>query len=111
MGLVFYSLPVNLWVDSSGQKRDTKYSAYRLKMQNNYHKLVDPNEMIPVSIDKTNPTTKHKINIKERDFNKVKRFITDNYEDLCLLVQNKNTDKELIHRLEDKQNNKDKVGV
>ena len=104
-------LPVNLWVDSSGQKRDTKYSAYRLKMQNNYHKLVDPNEMIPVSIDKTNPTTKHKINIKERDFNKVKRFITDNYEDLCLLVQNKNTDKELIHRLEDKQNNKDKVGV
>jgi len=101
-------LKVNLWIDSSGQKRDIKHSPYRIKMQNNYRRLIDSNDMIPISIDKENPENidKIKLKIKTKDYNEVKQFIKDNYEDLCLLIQNKITDRELIHRLEDKLNKK-----
>ena len=97
-------LKVNLWIDSSGQKRNIKHSPYRIKMQNNYRRLVDSSDMIPISIDKDNPQNidNVKLKIKTKDYNEVKQFIIDNYSDLCLLIQNKITDRELIHRLEQK---------
>ncbi len=112
-------LPVNLWVDSSGQKRDNKHGPYRLKFQNNYRRLVNKEDMISITIHKTDPEVKppydgFKLGIKERDLTLVKRFIIDNFEDLELLVQNKINDRELIHRLEAKNSKlskKVKVGV
>lgn len=62
----------NIWLDSSGNSRITKHHEPRLKVE------VD-NELIPVTIDKNNPTIKSNTNKKITKFSEIAKWIGKNY--------------------------------
>lgn len=69
------NLPVTLWFYCDGKKEEIIY------MQNNYHKYTTGNDLVPIRLDKKNPELLEeiKLNIEEKDFRKVQKFIKNNY--------------------------------
>lgn len=74
----YKKLPLSIWVDEAGNKRNTKYGYECVKIVNNYN---DNNkDLIPVYYDngKLNIKKKWKLNVSETDINKCLKFIEKN---------------------------------
>lgn len=74
----YKKLPLSIWIDEAGNKRNTKYGYERVKIVNNYN---DNNkDLIPVYYDngKLNIKKKWKLNVSETDINKCLKFIEKN---------------------------------
>lgn len=75
-----YNIPVSIWIDEAGSKRNTKHNFERAKIINNYNE--DSKNSIPVYFDdgKLNIKKKWKINISESDLNKCLEFMEKNLD-------------------------------
>ena len=75
------NLPITLWLKMDDQKI--------IYMQNNYEKYTTGNDLIPITIDKENPSLLEdvKLKVKEKDFQKVINFIKEKYEALINRVE------------------------
>lgn len=74
----YKKLPLSIWIDESGNKRNTKHGYERVKIVNNYN---DNNkDLIPVYYDngKLKIKKKWKLNVSETDINKCLKFIEKN---------------------------------
>lgn len=74
----YKKLPLSIWIDEAGNKRNTKHGYERVKIVNNYN---DNNkDLIPVYYDngKLNIKKKWKLNVSETDINKCLKFIEKN---------------------------------
>ena len=74
----YKKLPLSIWVDEAGNKRNTKHGHERVKIVNNYNE--DNKNLIPVYYDngKLNIKKKWKLNVSESDINKCLKFIEKN---------------------------------
>lgn len=77
------NLPVTLWFYDDGKKEEVIY------MQNNYNKYTIGDDLVPIRLDKKNPELLEDVslNIEEKDFRKVQRFIKNNYYTLMAWVK------------------------
>ena len=74
----YKKLPLSIWIDEVGNKRNTKHGYEIVKIVNNYN---DNNkDLIPVYYDngKLNIKKKWKLNVSETDINKCLKFIEKN---------------------------------
>ena len=74
----YKKLPLSIWVDEAGNKRNTKHGYECVKIVNNYNE--DNKNLIPVYYDngKLNIKKKWKLNVSESDINKCWKFIEKN---------------------------------
>lgn len=76
------NLPMVVWIESC---RQTEHNTPRMKFANSYSQRFIPKDLIPISIDKENPeilVDGFKLQIKNKDIEKLKQWIRDHYEDL-----------------------------
>lgn len=77
-------LPVNIQIDEQGKYRKNKHTFPRLKIQNDYGSRPNSSNLIPVSIESSPKVPAGKLDIKNKDFKIIQKFIKIN---LDLLLQ------------------------
>ena len=76
-----YNLPVNIWLDDIGSERNVKHNFPRIKVQSNYSDRLDSKNLISLSIEKNPIILAGDLGeLKDKDLNKIKKFVSKNYD-------------------------------
>ena len=92
-----FNLPVNIWIDGPREMKHGK----RIKIQNNYSTNFMLGDLISITIS-DNPQlakTFNKIKIKNKDIEKVKKWIIENKQVLEMYADGKLSTKQLVNEL------------
>ena len=92
-----FNLPVNIWIDGPREMKHGK----RIKIQNNYSTNFMLGDLISITIS-DNPQlakTFNKIKIKNKDIEKVKKWIIQNKQVLEMYADGKLSTKQLVNEL------------
>lgn len=88
-------LPMVVWIEV---KRPTEHHKARMKFNNSNSDSLLPGELVPISIDPTNPeilikqkNVNFKLKISNKDLESLKKWIIKNYEELMKVWDGKQT--------------------